>query len=469
MTAVSAFGSSTHMTADGESSQDESGQQIPIDESLILELNFVPQWARKEPGAITYPSRGRHDFDGPRDRGRRERGGRSERRRPREPRRDRDAFDRGPRRPQTTEHGAERPREHVRRERPELPPVRVRLVPAQKGLGAIVRRIRSTRRAYPLDQLAHFMLSSPDSCYFKVEPLRGNGSVSVFQCKICRTVALDRDELISHVAGAHTDMFFEREDVTIDPPSGAFACVAKCGLSGVLLGPPNYHGFAETVQRVRRERFPAMPLEDYRRRIETVRDEESIEKWKEQYRHQTIYRLKSPESEAVEPVDAAAAEEYLRANIAPSQVVRSKSASVPLDVGRAIADAGLNQAVAAVWNRENRFPRFLMLALKAAVTHMRLYVFKAGHSLEFVTAVKPSALDPEHTIESIRETLVFLRDHAGCKRGQLVHGLRPDVKPDDHEVEEILSPLSWLIEKGHIIEFFDGSLSVPLGRSGKGG
>jgi hypothetical protein len=28
----------------------------------------------------------------------------------------------------------------------------------------------------------------------------------------------------------------------------------------------------------------------------------------------------------------------------------------------------------------------------------------------------------------------------------------------------VISPLRWLIERGHVIEFFNGTLAVPMGR-----
>jgi pilus assembly protein TadC len=42
--------------------------------------------------------------------------------------------------------------------------------------------------------------------------------------------------------------------------------------------------------------------------------------------------------------------------------------------------------------------------------------------------------------------------------------LYPKFDPKSKEAMEALQPLSWLIERGHIIEFFNGTLSIPLGR-----
>ncbi|MBN1557907.1 MAG: hypothetical protein JW951_07155, partial [Lentisphaerae bacterium] len=129
---------------------------------------------------------------------------------------------------------------------------------------------------------------------------------------------------------------------------------------------------------------------------------------------------------------------------------------------RRIADPALRRAVSEAWARETRFPLSLSLALRAAFRHKRLYLFKAGSGQTFVTATRPAPLDTAHVVAHLREVLGSLGEHPGSTRKQLVERLRPGADPGSAEGREVLAPLSWLIEKGHIIEFFDGSLSVPL-------
>jgi hypothetical protein len=82
--------------------------------------------------------------------------------------------------------------------------------------------------------------------------------------------------------------------------------------------------------------------------------------------------------------------------------------------------------------------------------------------MTFVTAVRPVPLNMGHVVASLREVLTHLSDHPGCTRAELVEGLRPGTPVDSDAGRSVLSPLSWLVEKGHIIEFFNGCLSVPL-------
>jgi hypothetical protein len=102
--------------------------------------------------------------------------------------------------------------------------------------------------------------------------------------------------------------------------------------------------------------------------------------------------------------------------------------------------------------------------MRAAFRHLHLHTFKAGKNINFVTAVKPDPIPPDAAVDSIREVLEFLANHPGSTRQQLVEGLRPGAEKDSPEAHEILNPIRWLVEKGHIIEFFNGTLSVPSRR-----
>jgi hypothetical protein len=465
-----------------------------VDESLILDLNFVPQWARKPPGGVSYEERpGREERPRRGGRGRTREGRGAPRRErfdhpPRERRReaprprdrDRAAEPHGERRregppprrepdpdraaPQRSEHRRAGPRPGPR---PELPPVVVRFVPNQGRLSAVVRKIRNTSRAYPLGDLAGLVLAAPDAYAAKLEMRRDAEESHFYQCKVCGAAALQSDALLGHFATAHFTDHFVREETTVDPPSGEFVCVARCGMSGALLGPPNHHSYNEKLQEMHRTRFPHMDIEDYRARIEMVRDEETIAQWKEEMRQKVVYRLRDGDGNgpAGEPLTWTEAAEQLRTRIAPARIIRARTVSVPAAVIERLPEPGLRAAVTLARRREAQQPRSLLFALRAAFLHMHLHVFRAGSQAEFVASVAPAPLDPGQTVDDIRSVLEFLKEHPGCKRLELLTALHPDTEPTGKEAARALASLSWLIEKGHIIEFFDGSLAVPLASS----
>ncbi len=474
--------------------EDINAQEAAVhgaDRDLVLDLNFVPNWARKPPSSGQYRAFDDDDERGGGDRGRRREGrrpggprpgGGGDRERSRGdggrggPRPDgrRDSRDRGegrPRAPSGAEAGrSERPERPERRpddfrESIELPPVTVRFLPEQRQLAALIRQIGVSRRAYPLMDLAVLLLNQPNGCFVRFQVEAGAHDLFLYECKLCHFLALDHDEARRHVLQGHVDDFLVKETVQRDPATGNFVCVAKCGMSGALLGPPNHHSYAEAVREVHAARYATLPMEEYRARIVMSHAPEDIERWKQESSVQTVYRLKNG-GETAAAMTWGEAEAYLNEHGVGDTIARAKRAVVPEEIARKIADRGLRAVIRSEWQHEHAFPLQLSFALRAAFRHKRMFLFKAGagRGINFVTAIQPAPLDPAHAIDSIHDVLTCLRDHPGYTREQLVESLRPGADMASDEVKTLLAPLYWLIDRGHIIEFFNGTLSVPLGK-----
>src|SRR5260370_1278812 len=98
-----------------------------------------------------------------------------------------------------------------------------------------------------------------------------------------------------------------RERGPTEPPKGKYTFVAQCGLSGVILGPPNHHDYQNQLRKLHADRFSRMPVEAFKARIKIVRDEEVVKKWVEDQSWKTEYvclnmpePLRLPSREAVE-------------------------------------------------------------------------------------------------------------------------------------------------------------------------
>ncbi|MDA1043584.1 MAG: hypothetical protein O3C57_00010 [Verrucomicrobia bacterium] len=144
---------------------------------------------------------------------------------------------------------------------------------------------------------------------------------------------------------------------------------------------------------------------------------------------------------------------------------RSFRATLPAGLARQMEDPQLRELLSDAWRRECRAPRSLAFALRGAFRHRKMHIFRAGKQVEFITSTVPTPLAPESAIDSISEVLRFLQENPGCTRKLLVEGLRPGASTDETMAREILAPLGWMIERGHIIEFFNGTLSVPKNRA----
>ena len=490
---------------------------------IVLDLNFAPSWARTSPDANIQryqneryegaeDGEGRHGGrDAGRDRRpRRDFADREHRKPDRKPRRE---FDRGPRqggempRPEShaavadlrgprpegasyPERGAGRPeRRDFRPPRPEYPPLplEIRVLPEQKALGAVIRRIQTSHRAFPLRDIAWLFLDNPASCLIRVEPVKDQ-QLPLFQCKVCGMPALSEDEIRAHLVNRHMDDFFDVEEVACEPPAGQFVCVARCGLSGVLLGPPNHHSFNSKVHEMLRTRYPDMSEETYRSRIETVREPEVIEQWRQQCTRKKIYRRKGAAPTVAEPVSAEVpaegaapaevaaesepapkappmerdvAELVFMREILPEQVASVKHLICTAAVAMQTTSRSLYFAFKDTLNRERRFPASLFFALRGAFRHRKLHLFRVNDAKgpDFVMLKPAVPLDPGHAVQTLREVLVFVNEHPACTKVEMVGALAGTA---EEKIKEILVQLAWLVEKGHVIEFYNDVLSAPL-------
>ncbi len=417
---------------------------------VILDLNFVPQWARKSPGENHYAKKEYRE----------ERPRRDDRRSPRRDGPGNDRRNDQPRRPRPDRSDQpDRPARPPREPLKELP-VGVTFLPEQKRLASLVRQIHHSRRAYPLMDLANLLIQDPEGYLVKIEANKNAPDFHMFQCKKCKAVHESEEMIVQHVMSKHLSDFYEKEEIETDPPAGNFPGVARCRKSGVLLGPPNHHSYAENVAQLHQARFSNLSLEDYKRGIEIVKDEELIARWKEESRKKTVYRLKSdPEAE---PIDLRKAEIEFAKRV-PALYESTQRAVLPAKVARELEDRNITHAIHGAWSKESKFPLSMSFAMRAAFRHMHLHLFKAG-KINFVTHVKSHPIKPEDTVPNIAEVLMFLKENPGSTRRNLLEVLHPSLDPASEEAKDALKPLGWLIERGHIIEFFNGTLAVPLGR-----
>jgi hypothetical protein len=427
-------------------------------EQLVIDLNFVPSWARKPP-ADPAGRPGRTAEAAP---------DREERRyedRARSPRPDR--------RPGAG--GRREGRDRFRRERepdaaraPLAPPderfkaLEIAFLPERHGLVPLAQRLARSLRAYALFEVAAMFLTKPDYYQIKLD-LPADSAGPLFQCAACKGVFADREAAAIHVFARHFDTFCRKEEREVEPPKGSFVCVARCGLSGELLGPPNHHGYADRLAEVHRGRYPEMPLEAYRKHVENSHDPELIERWKDSMKRQTVYHFGEGEG-AVSFTRFSEAEAWFREHCLGKTVREGRHFTVPAAVAHALAEGGLRQAIQEAWQRESRFPLRFSITLRLAFRHLGLHTFKTGQGHTFLTSVVPTALDPSTAVPPLREILDFVTGKPGCTRVEMLAGLRTEAPLDDPNapaVAEVNTHLRWLVEKGHVIEFSDGRLAVP--------
>jgi hypothetical protein len=471
------------------------------DVEIDLEKLFLPAWAQ-EPSTTNRYAKFAGEPAGREDRKREgRRGG---------PRREPFSEQRGPRPPRAGGKFGDRKKPGFsrrddraeRRERPAppapLPEITVTFLPDENGVESLARQIKVTGRAYPLFQIAQIVLVKPERYAVQLAVKKNaDGTVKqpLFVCALDDTPWLSEDEAVEHALRKHFATFYQIERTPTEPPKGKYTFVAQCGLSGVILGPPNYHDYQNQLRKLHTERFSRMPFEVYKSRVKIVRDEEVVKKWVEEQSFKTEYTclnvpepLKLPNREEVE--------KHFRATHKDNIIKPVETYTVGGVASRNLRSRELQRLVRSEWERQKYFPLQLATGLSRQFATHGLHFFKVNKTFTHVSVARPLFLDLETTpvSESIKRIVAHINAHPKCTRRHLIEALAPTPPPAPIEIKAetppttpppegvtpvaeppkakappaeptpeqtaVIADLHWLVHQGHVIEFADGRMDT---------
>ena len=333
----------------------------------------------------------------------------------------------------------------------------VKILPETKALGTIIRKLQADTHAYKLKDLAYFFLDNPSSVLLKITPRTSQTSQTsqtshtFFQCKACGFASTNEADVLEHIAIAHLGEYYDSKEVECEPPKGNFNCVAKCGLSGVLLGPPNIHEFNAVVKEMIRTKYPTMSEEQYRAHIEMVRDADTIEEWRKGATKKTMFFTKgTADQEGVQGLSREQAEGEFKRTILPSLIDTPKHLMITAEVAMKSPVKPLQWAVKDAVEQERRAPYNMCFALRGAFHHRKLKFFRVNDARgqEFVTNVEYKEFDAEHAIPELAAAAKFVAEHPCCDKSEF---------PQEPDFEK---HIEWLVSTGHVVAFTNGVYSA---------
>lgn len=483
---------------------------VSPESELDLEKLFLPAWAQESPSVNKYAShsgedrqergRGRdRDSRGPRrDRppGQREggprfqsggpRGPRPQGDRPRGPRPDRSGDQRGPR---PDRRGGKPGERFERREPLPLPEIEISFLPDNTAVEVLGRQIRNTGRAYPLFEIAQLILQKPERQLVKFDTQKKDGKVvqPLFLCALDDTLWLSEQEAVNHVLQKHFDTFYKAERTAVEPPKGVYTFVAQCGMSGIILGPPNYHDYQNQLHKLHQERFARMPFDMFKSRVKIVKDEAVVKKWIEDKSFRTEFDcLNVPEPKRLTSREDV--EKHFREVHMPNIIKQVESHTLAGPASRDVR-GGLQRALRSAWEDQRRFPLKLATTLSQKLSAEGLQFFKVNKTVTHVSVARPHYLDLEATpvSEGVRKIVEFINATPKSTRRKLIEALAPSPKPavpaapapapaaeavngdqpaqpaqpaaqaaPTPEQSALIADLHWLVHQGHVIEFANG-------------
>jgi hypothetical protein len=441
----------------------------------LLDLKLLPAWVKESSASKSY-----EDYEGEGEERPRGRGGprdRRERSRKRptfnvqpptfksgkthRPRKERQGRDRRP-------HRAEDRPQHDRTDRDQNlrsapPQITVRFLPHPGAFENVAAQIKSGSVAYSLFSLARLFLEKPER--YSV-CLTANPEFSLYQLGDNGTVSGDRQFLETNAFSLAKEDFYKVDITQTEPIKGNFTSVARCRLSGTLLGPTNHHNYQPRLRTLYEQRFSRrMSFAEYQRQIELVSDPAVVERWKEEARTvRTFTTLR--EEPPLTFGSPAEAERHFRQNYLPGLVRAHQELTIDGVTSRHLPDRGLRRVIENAWSTETRSPTHVMQELsKQFREEWALQIFRHRRGMIFVSPIRVRVLAHDQTSVSppVKAILEALAANPGINRKELAEKVIVDLTGETAEPRKLAlaSDLHWLISEGYVIEFNDGSLDLP--------
>ncbi len=401
------------------------------------------------------------------------------------------------------DRGGDRRRDERPYEKPlPLPEINVTLMPDDKGVDSLSRQIKMSGRSFPLFDIAQMILQKPERQQVRFEVRKkpeGQPAQPLFLCAVDDTLWLSEQEAVDHVLGKHFGMFYQAEKTPTEPPKGTYTFVAQCGMSGVILGPPNYHDYQNQLHKLHTERFSRMPFDAFKSRVKIVREEAVVKKWVEDQSTKTEYVcLNVTEAPRLGSREAVAA--HFREVHLPNIIKSVERHNLSGPASRQLRSPGLQRLMRAAWEEQKRFPLQIATVLSQQFAGHGLQFFKVNKTITHVSVARPHYLDLEATpvSDQVKRIVQFIDATPKCTRRRLVEKLSPTPAPapipvvpaaeataapapdgtasapapapaaatphaepaPTPEQAAIIGDLHWLIHQGHVIEFANGVLET---------
>ncbi len=347
--------------------------------------------------------------------------------------------------------------------REEAPPaegVRVVIAPCPQSVHLIGKEVHAVARVYALFDVAKILLAEKTRCRAIFEAPEPHAPL--FRGKLDECVFLTREEALRHLWNSELrNDLIEEETIEVDPPTGNFQAIARCGISGEWLGPVNFHSYQTNLRRLHRERFGNMPFEVYSSKVRTERGEEAVNAWLETMKKKTRWRLKGEEDEAWID-DRAEAERAIGARCFDKAFEESRNVEVSGAIAIKNLSPSLLTSLRLSGSHARNHPAILIPSVCRAIEAEHLPVFKRQGKLHTGPA-RPHPLALGAVLAERPAIMVnWIRENKPAK----LEGLWKAVLPEGSTAPpaEFAADLFWLLHQGHILLYTDDTLVVQEAR-----
>ena len=344
------------------------------------------------------------------------------------------------------------------------------LHPEERVLKVLVNTLKRSCKTYQLFSLIRLFFEKEDRFYMVVNAKQGS-SFDGFYCIESENIPfLSKEGALDYICDKNWDQYFDEECIELEKPKGNFQSVNRCGITGVLLGPPNYHLYTDLIREHYEENLKGRcAYESFIASITNDHDQDLVNEWLNNMTHGYRYKLKSDATRSF--MSKKSAKAYLL-NHAEMSLIKKK-ARIKLgvsDLGR-IVDHDLRQVLEKYLASEMKWPINTANYFRGRFHHLGFFIYKKGKKgISYICHIKRKVRDKNTQFsESVNALIeVIEKDNGNLTVSDLpkvFFNLPNDEVPweslvNEQDVKKFKTDLTWLIKEGYITEFEDNSLYI---------
>lgn len=356
--------------------------------------------------------------------------------------------------------------------------VEVRFFPEEGPFRALTQALRASYKTYELFEIARLILAKNErfSIMVRRKPDSADAENPFYLSVFDGLPFESEEEAIEDGFQAHSERLLTVGEVPVEPPSGRFQVVNRCTITGMVLGPPNYHRYQTLEREHHRRCLGNHSYESFRSKIEAVKDPEVIDEWVKKMTHGIRYSVGSeivPADNARTFDDFESARHYLVSHFRERIYEVGDSARFAGAIFDRLPMASpIRRSIERELEMQRRFPWDTVNSLRGRFKHMNFDVYKKGSKgITYVCVAKRQQRSSSQPLsEPLEEILKAVEVHPGIRPSELYSQLCEEKtplegSPGDGEDQAVVDRcrhftpnLRWLVSEGYITEFTDGML-----------
>ncbi len=347
--------------------------------------------------------------------------------------------------------------------------IEITIRPNKHAMDTLVAYLRKSYITYRLTPLIQLFLEKKD----RFEILLTSLNPDVLFCTQNENLPfLSKEGAFDYLIKKYWADIFEKEVVPLNPIPGHFVSINRCGITHVLLGPPNYHLYNDLIK----EHYNQYLAQSYSwdfflQQIKNEHDPLLVKQWQNGTSERVVFRLKSDPQICFD--NPRVAQEYLQKHphLIKDTVKHHNAFSLTYaDIGN-IKDELLKKQVYQKIEDENRSPISLGCFCRTRFRHAGLHLYKKrkgpSHT-SFLCAIKRKVRTEEDFKLSAALTRIidYIEQHPMINIAACVADLcsskdqQAPTKASIYKENLLKKDLIKLIKAGYVVQFEDGSLYV---------